>query len=100
MRELGITYEEVYDLLHHACTTISPDVLHLMKNAARDETHEEARVFLETMIENVAQATKLDKPVCQSPVTLPFGLASGRRSIWIRCSATFPARSPKPPKRV
>lgn len=80
MRELGITYEEVYDLLHHACTTISPDVLHLMKNAARDETHEEARVFLETMIENVAQATKLDKPVCQSP---------GYPTVWISFGQAF-----------
>lgn len=80
MKELGITYEEVYDLLHRACTTISPDVLHLMKNAARDETHQEARVFLETMIDNVAQATKKDKPVCQSP---------GFPTVWIRFGQAF-----------
>ena len=80
MKDLGITYQDVYDLLHRACTTISPDVLYLMRNAAVQETHPEAKVFLETMIENVAQATLQDKPVCQSP---------GFPTVWIRFGEYF-----------
>ena len=47
--ELNISYEEVYDLLHAACTSISPDALFLMKQAAERETNPGAKVFLETM---------------------------------------------------
>lgn len=80
MRDLQITYEEVYDLLHQACTTISPDALYLMRQAAERETHAEAGVFLNTMINNVALAKQLDKPVCQSP---------GFPTVWIRFGECF-----------
>ncbi|GKX50902.1 fumarate hydratase [Budvicia aquatica] len=80
MKDLGITYQDVYDLLHRACTTISPDVLYLMRNAVVQESHPEAKVFLETMIDNVAQATLQDKPVCQSP---------GFPTVWIRFGEYF-----------
>ncbi len=75
MASLEIPYEKVFDLLHHACTTVSPDVLYLMKNAAAKETNVEAKTFLETMVKNVALAGEVDKPVCQSP---------GFPSVWIR----------------
>jgi len=67
MTNYNITYEEIYNLLHHMCTTISPDVLQLMQQAAERETKSEAKTLLTTMLENVAQAGKKDKPVCQSP---------------------------------
>lgn len=75
MATLELPYEKVYDLLHKCCTSISPDVLFLMKQAAQNETNVEAKTFLETMLKNVELAGKMDKPVCQSP---------GFPSVWIR----------------
>ena len=49
------------------CSTISPDVMHLMKKAHAEETSSSAREMLKTQIENVAMAEKRKKPVCQSP---------------------------------
>jgi fumarate hydratase subunit alpha len=63
----NITYDEVFDLLHHACTSISADALELMTAALARETRPEARAMLATMLENVTQAGLQDKPVCQSP---------------------------------
>ena len=37
MATLELPYEKVYDLLHKCCTSISPDVLYLMKRAAAKE---------------------------------------------------------------
>jgi fumarate hydratase subunit alpha len=62
-----ITYEEVLSLVHNACTSISADALELMKKALQSETKPEAQALLTSMIENVSQAGKQDKPVCQSP---------------------------------
>lgn len=67
MATLELPYEKVYDLLHKCCTSISPDVLYLMKRAAAKETNPEAKTFLETMLKNVELAGQMDKPVCQSP---------------------------------
>lgn len=75
MAILELPYSQVFDLLHHSCTTISPDALFLMKEAALRETNAEAKTFLETMLKNVELASQLDKPVCQSP---------GFPSVWIR----------------
>lgn len=75
MATLELPYEKVYDLLHKCCTSISPDVLYLMKRAAAKETNPEAKTFLETMLKNVELAGQMDKPVCQSP---------GFPSVWIR----------------
>lgn len=75
MATLELPYEKVYDLLHKCCTSISPDVLYLMKRAASKETNPEAKTFLETMLRNVELAGQMDKPVCQSP---------GFPSVWIR----------------
>ncbi len=75
MATLELPYQQVFDLLHKACTSISPDVLHLMKQAAQKETNVEAKTFLETMLKNVDLAGQMDKPVCQSP---------GFPSVWIR----------------
>lgn len=83
MATLELPYEKVYDLLHKCCTSISPDVLYLMKRAAAKETNPEAKTFLETMLKNVELAGQMDKPVCQSPVSLLFGFAGVRR-----CSLT------------
>ena len=52
MATLELPYEKVYDLLHKCCTSISPDVLYLMKRAAAKETNPEAKTFLETMLKN------------------------------------------------
>lgn len=80
MKKLGITYEEVYDLLHKACTTISPDALHILRQARSRESDPGAKVFLETMISNVALAGAENKPVCQSP---------GYPTVWIRFGEAF-----------
>lgn len=94
MATLELPYEKVYDLLHKCCTSISPDVLYLMKRAAAKETNPEAKTFLETMLKNVELAGQMDKPVCQSP---------GFPSVWIRWGEamqpnlreTLPSRSLK-----
>ena len=75
MKILELPYEQVLDLLHKACTSISPDALFLMEQACLKESNPEAKTFLETMLKNVELATKMDKPVCQSP---------GFPSVWIR----------------
>ncbi len=75
MDKYGITYEEVFSLVHGACTTISADALVIMKQRAEQETKPEAQSMLQAMIDNVAQAGKLDKPVCQSP---------GFPTVWVR----------------
>lgn len=80
MKKIEITYNEVYDLLHKACTTISPDALYLLKRASVKESDQGAKAFLETMIRNVELAGKDDKPVCQSP---------GYPTVWIRFGDTF-----------
>lgn len=61
MATLELPYEKVYDLLHKCCTSISPDVLYLMKRAAAKETNPEAKTFLETMLKNVELAGQMDK---------------------------------------
>lgn len=70
-----LSYDQVFDLVHQNCTSISPDALFLIKEAVRKEGSSEARMFLETMVKNVEAAARLDKPVCQSP---------GFPSVWIR----------------
>ena len=67
MPKFNITYEEILTTLHKACTSISADALLLMKKAAASETNAGAKALLQSMVDNVGQAGKLDKPVCQSP---------------------------------
>ena len=81
MATLELPYEKVYDLLHKCCTSISPDVLYLMKRAAAKETNPEAKTFLETMLKNVELAGQMDN--ASLPVSLLFGFAGVRR-----CSLT------------
>lgn len=85
MATLELPYEKVYDLLHKCCTSISPDVLYLMKRAAAKETNPEAKTFLETMLKNVELAgqVKWTNPFASLPVSLLFGFAGVRR-----CSLT------------
>lgn len=67
MENFKITYDEIFSLVKNMCTTISPDALLLMKQAAQNESNPAAKAMLLSMIENVAQAGEMDKPVCQSP---------------------------------
>ena len=67
MGSFNITYDEILSLVHNACTTISADALELMKKACEAETKAEAKALLASMIDNVDQAGRFDKPVCQSP---------------------------------
>jgi fumarate hydratase subunit alpha len=71
----GITYEEIFSLVHGACTTISADALAIMKERAAAESKTEAKAMLQAMVDNVAQAGQVDKPVCQSP---------GFPTVWVR----------------
>jgi fumarate hydratase subunit alpha len=60
--------ERISSLLREkVCTTISPDVMSLMKKAYAEETSGGAKEMLKTQIENVAMAEKRARPVCQSP---------------------------------
>jgi len=60
--------ERISSLLRErVATTISPDVMRLMKKAHAEETSSSAREMLKTQIENVVRAEKERKPVCQSP---------------------------------
>ena len=60
--------ERISSLLRERiCITISPDAMHLMKQARSGETSASAREMLETQIRNVALAEAEKKPVCQSP---------------------------------
>ncbi|MEG2172199.1 MAG: fumarate hydratase [Desulfovibrionaceae bacterium] len=67
MDNYGITYEEVRELLHKACTSISADAMYLLRQAIAKERVPGAKVMLEAMIKNVQLAGETDKPVCQSP---------------------------------
>lgn len=60
--------EQMSLLLREKCyTTISPDVMYLMKKSYEEETSDSAKEMLKTMIENVRMAENRKKPVCQSP---------------------------------
>ena len=60
--------ERVSSLLRERVfSTISPDVMSLMKLALAKEASRSGREMLKTQIENVAMAEKQQKPVCQSP---------------------------------
>ena len=78
MATLELPYEKVYDLLHKCCTSISPDVLYLMKRAAAKETNPEAKTFLETMLKNVELAGQMDKPCLLYTSPSPRDLSTSR----------------------
>ncbi len=60
--------EQISSLLRErVCTTISPDVMYLMKKAYAEETSPSGKEMLKTQILNVTLAKKQTKPVCQSP---------------------------------
>lgn len=67
MGSINMGYNEIYDLIKNSCTTISPDVLQLMKEAYNKETNAAAKDMYDCMLENVRMAEEKDKPVCQSP---------------------------------
>lgn len=80
MFDSKMLYNEIYSMIHRACTNISPDVKGLMENALERETNPTARSMIKTMLDNVALAKEKDKPVCQSPgfptVYISFGDSS------------------------
>ena len=63
--ELCVSVSE--KLIKKACTSISPDVLSIMKIGKSKERTESAKNMLEAMIENAELANQLNKPLCQSP---------------------------------
>lgn len=46
MAILELPYSQVFDLLHHSCTTISPDALFLMKEGRLEKQTQRLRLFL------------------------------------------------------
>jgi fumarate hydratase subunit alpha len=80
MERYNITYDEIYEFVKSSCTTVSPDCLYLLNDYKNKETNTAARELLQSMIDNVAQANQLDKPVCQSP---------GYPTIYIRFGDNF-----------
>jgi fumarate hydratase subunit alpha len=59
--------KEIFGLIEHACTTISPDVKRLLEKAYEIESKPTAHSMLGAMLENVELAKSKMKPVCQSP---------------------------------
>ena len=60
-------YEEIYNLIVDTCLSISPDAKDLLQQSLKKETNETAKSMLQTMLDDVDMAKKLNKPVCQSP---------------------------------
>ncbi|MDR1826832.1 MAG: fumarate hydratase [Methylobacteriaceae bacterium] len=81
MSGVKVSYEDIVELIHKGCTGISADVQVLMRRALERETVPSARVMLQTMLDNVAMAGRLDKPVCQSP---------GFPTVWVRYDDGMP----------
>lgn len=77
MNNFAISYPEVVRWVHNGCITISQDTLELMGQAIEKESNPAAKLMLQSMVENVALATQMDKPVCQSP---------GFPTVWVRFS--------------
>ena len=75
MANFAVEYKDIVNLVHAGCTSISEDALDLMKKAVEKESIPAAKVLLQAMIDNVALAGQVDKPVCQSP---------GFPSVWVR----------------
>ncbi|NPV27736.1 MAG: fumarate hydratase [Firmicutes bacterium] len=78
--ELEQVRSEINKLIRRVCTSISPDCLELLKKAREGETEERARNMLEAMMENVALAGEVNKPVCQSP---------GYPTVYVRFGNSF-----------
>jgi hydro-lyases, Fe-S type, tartrate/fumarate subfamily, alpha region len=81
MADCSVRYEDIVELVHKGCTSISQDALQLMEQAVEKETVPAAKVMLQTMVDNVAMAGENDKPVCQSP---------GFPTVWVRYSDGMP----------
>ncbi|MGB6370390.1 MAG: fumarate hydratase [Atribacterota bacterium] len=60
-------YEEIYNLIVDCCLSISPDAKDLLQQSLKKETNETAKSMLQTILDDVEMAKKLNKPVCQSP---------------------------------
>lgn len=67
MGSIKMGYNEIYNLITESCTTISPDVLQLMREAYERERYTAAKDMYKCMLENVNMAEEKEKPVCQSP---------------------------------
>jgi fumarate hydratase subunit alpha len=61
------TYEMAKGLIQQSCTSISPDVMAIIRERVALEDTESAKNMLLTMLENAEMAASLDKPLCQSP---------------------------------
>ncbi|MFV0482335.1 MAG: fumarate hydratase [Campylobacteraceae bacterium] len=81
MSNFNVSYEDILNLVHKGCTSISADALILMNKAIQKESNPAAKVMLQTMVDNVALAGAVDKPVCQSP---------GFPSVWVKFSDGMP----------
>ncbi len=67
MEKITLDFQEAYDIIKESCLTISPDAFKLLNTAYTKETNEASKDILKSMMENVAMAKELGKPVCQSP---------------------------------
>jgi len=77
MENLAKRFEQLFfDSLVKGVTTISPDVLKLLKHSLELEDSPPAKRMIETMIDNVDMANKQKKGVCQSP---------GLPCIYVKC---------------
>ena len=70
-------YKEIYNLIVDSCINIAPDANELLRTTLEKETSNTAKSMLQTMLDDVQMANKLDKPICQSPgyptVYISFG---------------------------
>jgi fumarate hydratase subunit alpha len=71
----SINYNEIWKLIKSTCTSISSDVLQLIRKSYEKENNPNAKDMFGCMLENVKLAQENNKPVCQSP---------GLPSIYVR----------------
>jgi len=59
--------EEIYNLIVDTCLKIAPDAKDLLQQTLKKETNDTAKSMLQTMLDDTKMASKLSKPICQSP---------------------------------
>ncbi|WP_199735101.1 fumarate hydratase [Fretibacterium sp. OH1220_COT-178] len=73
-------YQEIYDMIYRATTSISPDAVKIMREAIGKERNPTAKSIMQAMLDNVRLSGEKLRPLCQSPgfptVYISFGDSS------------------------
>ncbi len=78
-------YKEIYNLIVDCCINIAPDAKDLLQQTLKKETNDTAKSMLQTMLDDTKMASKLNKPICQSPgyatIYISFGESANLEEI-------------------